>query len=411
MVLYNLSNNFTFLAYQRTGQYGESLKKCHEIDRHFTEIIEDQFDFHTYCMRKMTLKSYVGLLRLEDELRCHQFYEKCAKVAIETLLHLHEKPLQDSGDADDANSVSLDPSELKKIKNKAKKAKKKAEQEKAVAEQDKKRKDLHNKAAKKKADEDVESTARDELIAEKLARPEAPLDEAARFLEPLLLLARKKITTQLAAFEIYYHKGKILLMLQAILCGLAIEPGNFQLHGCLVRFLRLLETRKKAAAGGEDALAKVLSACLPAALQNKTAAELNKEFLARHEGDLAAVLVATRLAVRLDATAAAGAVQQVTRLEGEMKSLNRTVCLSILEALRAGEFGAEGVRAADNYRAACAQRFPLAVCFRDPAQPPPPPSSSPLLSNSMSSSSSNSSNENHVNHVLASQVEELAVTS
>jgi len=46
-------------AYQRLGKYGEALKKSHEIDKHFEEITEDQFDFHTYCMRKMTLCSYV----------------------------------------------------------------------------------------------------------------------------------------------------------------------------------------------------------------------------------------------------------------------------------------------------------------------------------------------------------------
>ena len=27
--------------------------------KHFVDIIEDQFDFHTYCMRKMTLRAYV----------------------------------------------------------------------------------------------------------------------------------------------------------------------------------------------------------------------------------------------------------------------------------------------------------------------------------------------------------------
>mgnify|MGYP002049694004 CR=1 FL=1 len=32
------------LAYQRMGKFGECLKKCSEIDRHFSEIIEDQFD-------------------------------------------------------------------------------------------------------------------------------------------------------------------------------------------------------------------------------------------------------------------------------------------------------------------------------------------------------------------------------
>lgn len=73
------------LAYQRMGQWGEALKKCHEIDRHFSEIIEDQFDFHTYCMRKMTLRSYVELLRLENRLRDHPFYFKAAKCAIEVI--------------------------------------------------------------------------------------------------------------------------------------------------------------------------------------------------------------------------------------------------------------------------------------------------------------------------------------
>ncbi|KAI4462390.1 n-terminal acetyltransferase-related [Holotrichia oblita] len=83
------------LAYQRLGKYGEALKKCHEIDRHFSEIIEDQFDFHTYCMRKMTLRSYVGLLRLEDVLRGHPFYFKAARCAIEVYLHLFDEPLKD----------------------------------------------------------------------------------------------------------------------------------------------------------------------------------------------------------------------------------------------------------------------------------------------------------------------------
>ena len=51
--------------------------------QHFTEIIEDQFDFHTYCMRKMMLRAYVSLLRLEDQLRSHPFYFKAARIAIQ----------------------------------------------------------------------------------------------------------------------------------------------------------------------------------------------------------------------------------------------------------------------------------------------------------------------------------------
>ncbi|CAB3378713.1 Hypothetical predicted protein [Cloeon dipterum] len=93
------------LAYQRMELFGESLKKCHEIDRHFSEIIEDQFDFHTYCMRKMTLRSYVGLLRLEDVLRAHPFYFKAARCAIQVYLRLHDKPLTDDSQQQELNTA------------------------------------------------------------------------------------------------------------------------------------------------------------------------------------------------------------------------------------------------------------------------------------------------------------------
>lgn len=37
----------------RTKSYGKALKKLMSVDKHFTDIVEDQFDFHTYCLRKM----------------------------------------------------------------------------------------------------------------------------------------------------------------------------------------------------------------------------------------------------------------------------------------------------------------------------------------------------------------------
>lgn len=43
----------------------------------------------------MTLRSYVGLLRLEDVLRSHPFYFKAAQCAIEVYLRLFDDPLPD----------------------------------------------------------------------------------------------------------------------------------------------------------------------------------------------------------------------------------------------------------------------------------------------------------------------------
>ena len=322
------------LAFQRLGMYGESLKKCSEIDRHFTEIIEDQFDFHTYCMRKMTLKAYVDLLRLENQLRSHKFYEKTATVAIKTYIRLYDKPLQETDENNDKNAADLDPSELKKLKNKAKKAKRKAEQEKAAAEQDKKRKELHNKN-KKKNDEELDSPAKDELVPEKLARPEDPLEEAAKFLQPLLTLSTKNINTHLLAFEIYYRKGKALLMLRSIKQALEVDPTNTQLHSCLARFLHFVSTNKNL----PDAVRKVVTASQPEILAGKSALELNSSFLAAHTGQLPAQLTAAKVMTVINPSQANEAVQLATKLGQELVDRDLDTCSQVLEALQLGELG------------------------------------------------------------------------
>ena len=45
-------------------------------------MVEDQFDFHTYCLRKSTLCAYVQMLRLEDTIRKHNYFYQTAKLAI-----------------------------------------------------------------------------------------------------------------------------------------------------------------------------------------------------------------------------------------------------------------------------------------------------------------------------------------
>ena len=348
------------LAYQRLGMFGESLKKCSEIDRHFTEIIEDQFDFHTYCMRKMTLKAYVDLLRLENQLRSHKFYSKAATVAIKTYLRLHDKPLQDTDENNEKNAADMDPSELKKLKNKAKKAKRKAEQEKAAAEQDKKRKELHNKN-KKKNDEELDSPAKDELVPEKLARVDEPLEEAAKFLQPLLTLCPGSINTHLLAFEIYYRKGKALLMLRAIKQALQVEPDNTQLHSCLARFLHFVSTSSSMT----DALRKVVAATQPSLLAGKTALELNSSFLAARPALLPARLTAARVLAVVTPGKSEEAVQLATQLGEGVEGEDLVTCTAVLEALQLGELGPQGKQGAEQYRQRCGQIFPLAQCFKD----------------------------------------------
>ena len=135
------------LSYKSMNKFGEALKKCHEIERHFVEITDDQFDFHTYCMRKMTLHSYVDLLKLEDVLRMHPFYYKAAHTAINIYLSLHDNPLTDDNKELQADTANLSDKELKKLRNKQRRAQKKAqlEEEKKNAEKEKQLKNQKKK--------------------------------------------------------------------------------------------------------------------------------------------------------------------------------------------------------------------------------------------------------------------------
>lgn len=51
--------------------------------QHYSAILEDQLDFHSYCLRKGTLRSYIETIRLENKLRDHSAYFDAASLAIE----------------------------------------------------------------------------------------------------------------------------------------------------------------------------------------------------------------------------------------------------------------------------------------------------------------------------------------
>ncbi|CAF0928928.1 unnamed protein product [Brachionus calyciflorus] len=226
-------------AYKRMGKFGEALKKCHQVERHFQEIIEDQFDFHSYCMRKMTLCSYVEMLRLEDKIKSHPFFFRAAKTAIEVYLRLHDRPMSEVENELNVNTENLTPSELKKLKNKQKKQQLKAQQEKEKQEQlEQKKKELSKQ--KNKEDVDVEQPTEEELLPEKLERPENALEECNRFLKPLEEFASQHLETHYLGFEVYYRKNRPLMMIKALKKMNSLErtvKQTAKFHYCLSKFL------------------------------------------------------------------------------------------------------------------------------------------------------------------------------
>ncbi|XP_037025681.1 N-alpha-acetyltransferase 16, NatA auxiliary subunit [Bradysia coprophila] len=347
------------LAYQRLEKWGDALKKCHEVDRHFSEIIEDQFDFHTYCMRKMTLRAYVGLLRLEDVLRQHPFYFKAARCAIEVYVRLYDKPLKTEQQVEEFDTENLPPSELKKLRNKQRKAKKKAELESAQAVQAQVKKEQHNKSRQlQNQDGDPEAPQLDELVPEKLARPDDPLEKAIDFLRPLQILAKECIKTHLLAFEIYYRKNKLLLMLQSIKRAKSLDPTDPNLHTCIVKFYKALTVNGEI----NEHVRTVIDKETKVLFDGRDADAMNQDVLQKFSNSFHHVLQVARCMYELDATKRNAAVQLVMSFDFER--------LTLEDATLAYNYFTDGVfgvceSSATEYKVKCQQRFPHALLFKD----------------------------------------------
>nr|XP_023477425.1 N-alpha-acetyltransferase 16, NatA auxiliary subunit isoform X4 [Equus caballus] len=344
-------------AYQRLGRYGDALKKCHEVERHFFEITDDQFDFHTYCMRKMTLRAYVDLLRLEDTLRRHAFYFKAARSAIEIYLKLYDDPLTSESQQQEINSENLSAKELKKMLSKQRRAQKKAklEEEKKHAERER-----QQKSQKKKRDEEEEEASglKEELRPEKLERIENPLEEAIKFLIPLKNLVADNIDTHLLAFEIYFRKGKFLLMLQSVKRAFAINSNNPWLHECLIKFSKSVSNQSNL----PDIVSQVLSQEMQKIFVNKDLESFNEDFLKRNATSLQHLLSGAKMMYFLDKSRQEKAIAVATRLDETIKDKNVKTLVKVSEALLDGSFGICNSQY-EEYRMACHHLLPFTSAF------------------------------------------------
>ena len=77
-------------AYLRQKEYGKALKRFHVIEKIYDDIYDDQFDFHTYCMRKMTLRAYVRYAKKNTErIRIYLFASNIKKLIYPSLFYNH----------------------------------------------------------------------------------------------------------------------------------------------------------------------------------------------------------------------------------------------------------------------------------------------------------------------------------
>jgi len=197
-------------AYARRGNVGLALKRFHAIWNIFDIWQEDQFDFHSFSLRKGLIRAYVAMVRWEDKLREHPFFTRVALDAARLYLEMHDR--QHGGalsngvnGARDADANGDDAAEKRKAAKKAKKEAQKAEREAA----EKATKQDPNKAQKgKPADAEALKKKDEDPLGLKLADTKDPLSEATKFVAPVLQFSPDNIQAHLVGFEVFLRRSK-----------------------------------------------------------------------------------------------------------------------------------------------------------------------------------------------------------
>lgn len=182
-------------AYMRQGKFGLALKRFTSIYSIFETWQEDQFDFHTFSIRKGQIRAYVEMFRWEDNLREHPFFTRAAIAAVKTYILLHDQPHLRSLSKGELNSA-----EQKKAAKKARKDQEKQDQINFEKKDAKKPAPVGADGEPKKEDKDPQGLL--------LVQTTEPLKDAMKFLEPLLEYNPKNVEARNVGFEVFFRRGQ-----------------------------------------------------------------------------------------------------------------------------------------------------------------------------------------------------------
>ncbi|KAG8885365.1 hypothetical protein FRB97_001440 [Tulasnella sp. 331] len=343
-------------AFRRMGKLSMALKRYKGIEKAFAEFEDDQFDFHSYCLRRHTLTAYetyvtdlplmscddltqpFSLLRWEDNAKSHPAYVSSALSAARIYIRIYDDP---------ALIVASAPASLtdtqKKARKKAKKAEKKAETPMLAPTDDK---DSPPAPAK---DEDPDGM--------KLLSVVDPLEQAMRLVKPLEDLQASDIRIWLIAYDISLRRKKYLQALKALKAACELDKNSSELHYRVIEFKSTVDS-SQLSADMKGSIDEVLPLLVPSGLSLE---QFNNDFVQRNSGSAAAQLGYSRALWIMYKDS------EKRRAEDALASLSREdVDTSIQIGLDALAFLRDVVRSpqVDNLRTALAQRFPASTIFK-----------------------------------------------
>lgn len=354
----------------RQGNMGKALKKYLSVEKHYNDMVEDQFDFHTYCLRKMTLRAYIRMLRFQDHLHAHRFFFRAATSAIRCYIKLHDSPPKAAAEEAEAAVAGLPAAERKKMRQKLRKAEAKAKKE---AEEKAKEEEIKETVASKGGKKSTQTPrpVDTDPDGDKLMHVEDPLSEALKYLRLLQEHSAEALETHLLAFEVYFRKAKKLLALQAVKKQLALDPSSPDVHRCLIRLFESLDKLPSPDTLADKIISDVIAmerASLKE-LGEKSLLDANRDFLEAHSDSLKHRAAAAEIHLLLCPDGKSEAIKIIEDSSESAASGAKDApcewllkdCVAVHQLL---ETSFKDTEAASKWAARCAELFPYSTYFK-----------------------------------------------
>ncbi|OWM78206.1 hypothetical protein CDL15_Pgr015025 [Punica granatum] len=352
-------------SYFRQGDLGRALKKFLAVEKHYADITEDQFDFHSYCLRKMTLRAYVEMLKFQDRLHAHPYFHKAAAGAIRCYIRLFDSPPKSAAEEDDETSKLL-PSQKKKLRQKQRKAEARAKKEAEV-----KNEDSTASGVSKSGKKNVKPVDPDPH-GEKLVQVEDPLSEATKYLKLLQKNSPDSLETHLLAFEVNMRKRKILLAFQAVKQLLRLDAESPDTHRCLIKFFHGVSSMVSPVTDSEKLIWTVLEEERPtiSQLHGKSLMEANDSFLEKHKDSLLHRAAAAEMLYVLEPNSKSRAIKIIEDSTNKLSQTNGALgavmewklrdCIAVHKLLESVLVDHD---VASRWKVHCAKYFPYSAYF------------------------------------------------
>ncbi|TDL19618.1 N-terminal acetyltransferase A auxiliary subunit [Rickenella mellea] len=335
-------------AQNRLNRPGLALKRYLAIQKVFDDIYNDQYDFHSYSIRRFTINIYLNLMSFEDKLRAHPAYVASSVEASRIYVRVHDDPSVATASTSIANMTGV----AKKAIKKAKKAAFKAQEEpkkgltQATSNEDK---GLEPGPAK---DEDPEGI--------KALGVKDPIEQAWKLLKPFATPTQNSLDVWIAVYDVSVRRQKYLLAAKALLKARGLKGEDGELHIRIVDFKQRVSSLPQLPA---DPIGPALASALALILPDELALETyNSQYLQRHASSAASVLAAAKVAHNLHAP-----IEEVEDL------LFRLTTPEVNDDIKSGlathAFLVKlGSRRADEFRQGCDDRYVLSTVFKTPEE-------------------------------------------